>query len=97
VFCEAVAAGLPVVAPDGTWMGDQITAGRCAGIAYPGEGAEVEADAVAKSLAELGSLRAAAASLAAPWRRAESLGAVLDAIDDVIANRAEAPARGLPG
>ena len=92
IFAEAVAAGLPAVVPSGTWMADQIAAGRAAGVIYDGDGPEAVAAGLQRCAAVLPALTAAAAGLAAPWRESESLGAALDAMERVYAAQSGAAA-----
>jgi glycosyltransferase involved in cell wall biosynthesis len=95
VMSEAILCGLPVVAPRGTWMAEQIESGRAAGVVYgetgaelPGDGeVEAAAEAVARAVAELASLAARARPLAAAWRRTHSLAPFLDWFESEIAER----------
>ena len=93
IFGEAVLAGLPVVVPSGTWMAEQVIAGRAAGFAYQGEGVRPIAEAVADCAGALAALTARARELAPAWRRDQSLDAFLDWIEAEIARRG----RGAPG
>jgi glycosyltransferase involved in cell wall biosynthesis len=81
IMAEGIAAGLPAAAPSGTWMGEQIEAGRASGVVYTGEGIDAIADAVPRAARNLPSLTRAAAALAGPWRESQSLGACLDEME----------------
>jgi len=92
---EAILCGLPVVAPRGTWMAEQVEAGRAAGVVYgdaererAGDGeVEAAAGAVLEAMAGLEALAARARRLAPEWRRAHSLGPFLDWLEGEIAGR----------
>ncbi len=92
---EAILCGLPLVAPRGTWMGDQIESGRAAGVTYGDAGAErpedgeieAAAEAVAVAVADLPALRAHGRRAAAGWRRAHSIAPFLDWFEGEIARR----------
>lgn len=93
VFGEAVAFGKPVVVTPGTWLAEQIAAGRAAGVVAADESPESFARAIAQCVADLGALRAAAESKSEAWRASVSLGAFLDDVDAEVARRAaEEPA-----
>jgi glycosyltransferase involved in cell wall biosynthesis len=85
VFCEAVAAAKPVVAPRGTWLGGEIDDGRASGVSYDGEGPEVIAEAVGECARRLPELSVHAHALAPAWRAEQSLTAFLDAVDELVA------------
>jgi glycosyltransferase involved in cell wall biosynthesis len=95
ILSEAVLCGLPIVAPRGSWLGEQIEEGRAAGVAYGDlepereESREIEAaaEAVALALADLEPLRARARALAPAWRRAHSPRRFLDWLEGEIAER----------
>ena len=80
IFAESIAAGIPGVAPSGTWLADQITARAAAGVVYEGDTPDAVADAVARCVAELGRYTSEAAALATAWRHSQSLAACLDAM-----------------
>ncbi len=101
---EAILCGLPIVAPRGTWMAEQVEAGRAAGVVYgeregerAGDGeAEAAAGALAEAAAGLDALTAEARRLAPAWRQAHSLGPFLDWLEGEIAGR-KAAASGREG
>ena len=85
VFAEGVAAGLPAIVPSGTWLAEQIESARAAGVVYDGD----EAEAIERCVTDIDALTRNAATLAAPWRERESLGACLDAFEQLRAARAQ--------
>ena len=85
LFAEGVAAGLPAIVPSGTWLAEQIESARAAGVVYDGD----EPEAIERCVADIDSLTRTAATLAAPWRERESLGACLDAFEQLLAARAQ--------
>ncbi len=89
VFAESVAFGKPVVVTPGTWMAEQIEAGRAAGTIAEDLAPESIARAVAQCVADLDAQRQMAASVSAAWRQTVSLSAFVDLIDALIANRAQ--------
>ena len=94
VFGEAVAFGKPVIVTPGTWMAEQIEAGRAAGVIADGEAPESYARAIARCVADLGAFRRAAESVSDAWRRTVSLSAFIDQLEAEIARRAaEEPPR----
>jgi glycosyltransferase involved in cell wall biosynthesis len=92
VFAEAVAYGIPVVVTPGTWLAEQIEAGRAAGTIADAFDPDSIARAIARCVADLGILRQAARSVSDAWRRTSSLPAFVDFVEGEIARRiAEAP------
>ncbi len=85
VFAEAVAFGKLVVVTRGTWMSEQIEAGRAAGTIFDDLDPDSIAEAIGRCVADLESLRRLAASLSAEWRRATSLPAFVDFVEREIA------------
>ena len=71
-YCEAVALGKVVVAPDRTWMSEQIADGQGVGILFDEPSAETMADAVIKALRGLPRLREDAACCADAFRAENS-------------------------
>jgi glycosyltransferase involved in cell wall biosynthesis len=88
VFAEAVAFGIPVLATAGTWMAEQIRAGRAAGVVFDELTPGAIAGAVAKAASSLDVLRARAAELSGAWRSTISLTAFVDEVETAIAERA---------
>jgi glycosyltransferase involved in cell wall biosynthesis len=78
VFAEAVAYGVPVVAPARTWMEDMLRAGYGAGILFTRFEADAVAAAVVSSLENAGHLRERAAVRRDEWRRKQSIDALVD-------------------
>lgn len=82
VFAEAVAFGLPVVATRGTWMAEQIEAGRAAGVIFD----DLQPDSIAKAIAycvnNLKPLQQSAQELSTEWRKKTSLSAFVDFIEN---------------
>lgn len=78
VFCEAAGLGKVTVVPSGTWMADQIAAGRAAGTMFDSDDVEAIADAVGRAAASLPELLADAGDRAPAWREEESASAYLD-------------------
>jgi hypothetical protein len=95
VFGEAVAFGKPVVVTAGTWMAEQVAAGRAAGTIADDGQPESYAHAIARCVANLDEHRRAAAAASDAWRRTGSLTAFLDFVDAQLAERShrEAPRR----
>lgn len=95
VFGEAVAFGKPGVVTPGTWMAQQIAAGRAAGVIAESEEPEAYARAIARCVADLEPLTKTAQSVSEAWRNTVSLSAFLDVIEATVAKRAaeEKPAR----
>jgi hypothetical protein len=96
ILSEAVLAGLPIVAPAGTWLSEQIESGAAAGVTYEGESAEDIGEAIARAVVILPALRDRAAACTPAWRRRHSMTAFLDWLEAEIAERgAGEPPRGL--
>jgi glycosyltransferase involved in cell wall biosynthesis len=95
VFGEAVAFGKPVVVSPGTWMAEQVAAGRAAGVIAGNVQPESFARAVAHCVANLATLTQSARAVSAAWRKKMSLPAFVDQVEAEIARRAqtEKPAR----
>ncbi len=87
VFAEAVAYGKPVVAPRGTWMAEQIEAGRAVGTIFEDLKAESIAQALACCVANLGPLRQSAQAKSIEWRKKFCLSAFVDYLEEQIALR----------
>lgn len=87
VFAEMVAAGKPVIATAGTWMAEQIEAGRAAGAIADELRPEPFARAIAACVAALAPLRQQAQSASAEWRRTVSMPAFVDFVEAQIAAR----------
>jgi glycosyltransferase involved in cell wall biosynthesis len=77
VFCSAVAAGRPCVVPSDTWMAEQLSSGRAAGVSYGPETVDSIADAIVAALGMLPELGPRAQAAAAAWRREQSGGALI--------------------
>jgi len=77
VLADAVVAGKAVVVPSGTWLGEQVRAGRAAGAVYTG-GVETIADAVAECARRAGELHARARALSPAWAARQSLRGFFD-------------------
>jgi glycosyltransferase involved in cell wall biosynthesis len=94
VFGEMVALAKPVVATRGTWLAEQIDAGRAAGTIFNDLEPGSIADAIATSASELEPLTRSAQALSSEWRRTVSLSAFVDLMETTIAARsaAERPA-----
>jgi hypothetical protein len=84
VFAESVAFGKVAVAPKGTWMAEQIQAGRGAGTLFEDHSAISIATAVGEAVADLGSLRTQAHGLMEVWRREHSVGKFLERMVDQV-------------
>lgn len=87
VFAEMAAHGKPAVVSPGTWMADQIAAGRAAGVIAEDLQPESFARAIARCVAELDSLRQQAQSLSEAFRRTYSIPAFVDRMEEWIAER----------
>jgi glycosyltransferase involved in cell wall biosynthesis len=87
-FMEACVMGRPVVAPAGTWMADQVTAGRTGGLAYEGDDPAAIAATVMRAAASLPDLTALAQEHAPAWRRKQTCDAFLDRLGREIGRRA---------
>lgn len=88
VFAEAVAFGKPVVATSGTWMAEQIEAGRAAGTISEDLEPDSIVRAIARCVADLKSLQQSAQALSLEWRNKGSISAFVDLMEDQIAFRA---------
>jgi glycosyltransferase involved in cell wall biosynthesis len=88
VFAEAVAYGKPVLATAGTWMAEQIAAGRAAGIVFDALTPEAIADAVHRCVSDLPAFRRSAHEKIAAWRNNVSVSAFVDVMEREIAVRA---------
>jgi glycosyltransferase involved in cell wall biosynthesis len=86
VFAEAVALGKPVVVTAGTWMAEQIEAGRAAGIVADDLVPESIARAIARCVADLEPLQQSAITASAEWRK-HGLSAFIDFMEAEIARR----------
>ena len=89
VFGEAVAFGKPVVVTAGTWMAEQIEAGRAAGTISEDLRPDSIADAVARCVADLDRLQPSAQALSSEWRSKVSLPAFVDLIETEVALRSQ--------
>jgi glycosyltransferase involved in cell wall biosynthesis len=89
VFAEAVACGKLVVATRGTWMAEQIEAGRAAGTIFEDLRPESVARAVARCMADMKPLQESARALSAQWRQKECLSAFVDFMDAQIELRSK--------
>jgi glycosyltransferase involved in cell wall biosynthesis len=87
VFAEAVAYGKPVVATRGTWMAEQIQAGRAAGTIFDDLEPDAIACAIARCVADLESLRESARALSVEWRKGSGISGFVDLIQKHIAAR----------
>jgi glycosyltransferase involved in cell wall biosynthesis len=87
VFAEAVAYGRPVVATRGTWLAEQIEAGRAAGTIFDDLHPDSIAQAIGRCVAELEALQQSARALSGPWRQRVSLTAFVDFMEEQIALR----------
>jgi glycosyltransferase involved in cell wall biosynthesis len=87
IFLEAALAGKPVVVPEGTWMADQVAAGRAAGVVFSKLTPEDVADAVLACLRDYPRLRARALELASAWRESEGVGAFVERLEQEISLR----------
>jgi hypothetical protein len=87
VFAEAVAYGKPVIAPHGTWMAEQIQAGRAAGIIFEDLQADSIAQAIAECIKNLKPLQEDAEALSLEWRTGNCLRAFVDFMEEEISIR----------
>jgi glycosyltransferase involved in cell wall biosynthesis len=88
VFAEAVAFGKPVVVTPGTWMAEQIEAGRAAGTISEDLRPESFAAAIALCVAGLERMRQSAQALSSEWRTRD-LSAFVDFMERQIALRSQ--------
>jgi glycosyltransferase involved in cell wall biosynthesis len=86
-FCEAAAAGVPVVAPRHTWMGDRLAEGSAAGVTFDAATPDQIVAATARALDALPALKAQAAILAPAWRAERSLDNHIEAILELLGLR----------
>jgi hypothetical protein len=86
-FIEACAMGRPVVAPAGSWMGDQVTAGKAAGVVYERGDPEVIAAAILRAAATLSQLTARAKQHASSWERTMTRDPFLDWLEREVSRR----------
>lgn len=73
VFCEAVAAGRPVVVAGPTWMSERMTEGHGAGMAVRRPSASLYAHALLRIRTNLPEVIALARERSARWRREQSM------------------------
>jgi glycosyltransferase involved in cell wall biosynthesis len=78
VFSEAASLGKPLVVPAGTWMADEIAAGRAVGTIFEESTAESVAASVVEALQRLDTLTAAAEQIAPAMREENSCQRVLE-------------------
>ena len=88
VFGEAVAYGKPVIATRGTWMAEQIEAGRAAGTIFEDLEPESIARAITRCVLDLTSLQQSAQALSIEWRSKGGISAFVDFVDAQLALRA---------
>jgi hypothetical protein len=88
VFAEAVAYGKPVIATRGTWMAEQIEAGRAAGTIFEDLEPDCIARAIARCVVDLKSFQQLAQALSIEWRNKSGISAFVDLMEDKIAFRA---------
>jgi glycosyltransferase involved in cell wall biosynthesis len=90
-FVEGCLIGRPAVVPTGTWMGDQVVAGKAAGVVYAGDDPAAIARAVWRASANLARLTDLARQHAPSWRRVRSSDAFLDWVEREIVHREADP------
>jgi hypothetical protein len=78
ILAEAAACGVPVVAPGGTWLSDQIETGRAAGVVFDSHTPESILAALADADRQQAELAARAARLAPHWREHQTVAVWLD-------------------
>jgi hypothetical protein len=88
VFAEAVAYGKPVIATRGTWMAEQIEAGRAAGTIFEDLEPDSIARAIARCVLDLKSLQQSAQALSIEWRNKGGISGFVDFVEEQIAFRA---------
>jgi glycosyltransferase involved in cell wall biosynthesis len=88
VFAEAVACGKPVVVTPGTWMAEQITAGRAAGTISEDLRPDSIARAIARCVAELEPLQQSAQAVSSEWRKRD-LSFFVDFVETEVALRSQ--------
>jgi glycosyltransferase involved in cell wall biosynthesis len=96
VFAEMVAFGKPVVATRGTWLAEQIEAGRAAGTIFDDLEPELITEAIARCVSELTQLTRSAQALSSAWRGTVSLPAFIDLMDATITARSGEERPGCP-
>jgi len=79
-FAFAAAFGRPCIVPDGTWMAEQIEAGKAAGIVYRGDAPDAIAAAIGTAVERLPQLTQRAELHSVRWREDENGTALLEAI-----------------
>ncbi|MBK8618589.1 MAG: glycosyltransferase [Anaerolineales bacterium] len=87
VFAEAVAYGKPVIATRGTWMAEQIEAGRASGTTFEDLQLDSIVKAIARCVVDLEQLQNSAIHLSVEWRKKYCLSAFVDYMDEQIAIR----------
>lgn len=88
VFAEAVAVGKPVVVTPGTWLAQQIDAGRAAGTIAGDHTPDSIARAIAQCVEHLDAHRASAERVRDAFKNANSMAAFIDFVETTIASRA---------
>jgi glycosyltransferase involved in cell wall biosynthesis len=91
-----VAFGKPVVATRGTWLAEQIEAGRAAGTIFDDLEPELITEAIARCVSELTQLTRSAQALSSAWRGTVSLAAFIDLMDATITARSGEERPGCP-
>jgi glycosyltransferase involved in cell wall biosynthesis len=86
-FVEGCITGRPAVVPSGTWMGDQVAAGKAAGVVYAGDEPAAIAQAVWRASADLARLTDLARQRAPSWKQARTCDPFLDWLEREIARR----------
>jgi hypothetical protein len=87
VYCEAVGRGKVVVAPDGTWMAEEIRQGRGAGVVFPKLAVRELANSIEQALTDLPLLLNAAKNCASEFRAANSCHRALERMLDLASAR----------
>ncbi|MDZ4736502.1 MAG: glycosyltransferase [Rhodospirillaceae bacterium] len=80
LFCLASACGTPCIVPDGTWMAEQILAGRAAGSIYSGDSIAAIVAGMGRAVGDATTLRKDAATRTHHWTARESGSALLDGL-----------------
>jgi hypothetical protein len=78
IFCHAVAHGIPVVTPAGTWMASQIGSGRAAGLVYRGDSLQNAVATIAEAVNRISWFGPQAVARADAWRRQECGGRLVE-------------------
>ncbi|HEY4920421.1 MAG TPA: hypothetical protein VII40_10000 [Xanthobacteraceae bacterium] len=89
-FVESCVIGRPSVVPSGTWMGDQVAAGKAAGVIYAGDDPTAIAAAVMRAAADFPALASLAQAHAPAWKRTRTCDPFLDWLECEIARRESA-------